>query len=366
MRIRSWCCQLSTLVTVVVIIETVVCLVIATLSVSWAVLAYTVDSYPWLAQQHPRQSVIALVICLTVSFSGILCSCMLLVGIRTQSRYLLVPWLVFSVTGVLTLLVSGTYCIVLFTIIKKEKDYVMGAVSSSLILLGILMIFIIVLVVHLFIEMKQKQLLVRVASSFRGSRASVNYKYRGSKDTPMSIRSNSSVAQSSKHRMRHHSDQHRNSQRYRVDKFSCKLNFPAQKTRSLEHILDSSPGNSSLNNSSYLHKISGHTKSLPRIRPTKDYAFLNQTGYPSSSSHMDTIRSSKSVSIYPRVTEYHYGHIIEGDDTTCVGKEESDDEKKFRQIDDEGTIPAPIFPIEKAVSKGQIIDYACGEGEFIL
>jgi hypothetical protein len=363
MRIRSWCCQLSTLVTVVVIIETVVCLVMATLAVSWAVLAYTVDSYPWLAQHHPRQAVITLIICLTVSFSGILCSCLLLVGIRTQSRYLLVPWLVFSVTGVLTLLVSGTYCIVLFTIIKKEKDYMMAAVSSSLVLLGILMIFIIVLVVHLFIEMKQKQLLVRVASSFRGSRASVNYKYQGNKDKPMSIRSNSSVPPSNGHRMRHHSDQHRNSQKYRVDKFSCTLKFPAQKTRSLEHILDSSPGNSGLDNSSYQQQI---TKSLPRIRPTKDYKFLNQPGYPSSSSHMDTIRSSKSVSIYPRVTEYHYANIIEGDDTKGIGKEESDDKKKFRQIDDEGKIPAPIFPIEKVASKEQIIEYACGEGEFIL
>lgn len=366
MRIRSWCCQLSTLVTVVAIIQTVVFLVIATLAVSWAVLAYTVDSYPWLALYHPRQAVIALIISLTVSFSGVLCNCLLLVGVRTQSRYLLIPWLVFSVTGVLTLLVSGTYFIVLFTMIKKEKDYVMAAVSSSLILLGILLIFIIVLVVHLFIDMKQKQLLVRVASSFRGSRASVNYKYRGNSDTPMSIRSKGSVPQSNRRRMRHHSDQHRNSQKYRVDKFSCKLNFPAQKTRSLEHILDSSPGDSSLDNSGYQHQISGHTKSLPRIRPTKDYAFLNQTGYPSSPSHLDTIRSSKSVSIYPRVTEYHYGHMNEGEDTQVVGKKVSGDKKKLSHSDDEGTIPAPIFPMEKALSKEQIIDYACGEGEFIL
>ena len=81
---------------------------------------------------------------------------------------------------------------------------------------------------------------------------------------------------------------------------------------------------------------------------------------------MDIIRTSKGVSIYPRVTEYHYGHIIEGDDSKGVGKEVSEDKKEFKQSDDKGTIPAPIFPIEKAVSKGQINDYACGEGEFIL
>jgi hypothetical protein len=66
-----------------------------------------------------------------------------------------------------------------------------------------------VVVVRLFNEIKQKQLLVRVASSFRGSRASANYKHRGSNDTPVSIRSNSSVKRSNRHRLRDHSDQHR-------------------------------------------------------------------------------------------------------------------------------------------------------------
>ena len=241
----------------------------------------------------------------------------------------------------------------------------MGTVSSSLILLGILMIFIIVVVVRLFIEMKQKQLLVRVASSFRGSRASVYYKYRGNNDTPMSVRSNNSVKRSNRHKLRHPSDEHRASPKYRVDKFSRKLNFPVQNSRSLEHILDSSPSNFSLDNSSYQHQISGHTKSLPRIKATKDYEYLHQARYPASSSYMDTIRSSKSFSIYPRATDYHYGNTIEVDSTKGVEKEVSEDAKEFSHSDDRDQ-PTPIFPTQKAESKEYIADYYCGEGEFIL
>eukprot|EP00092_Neocalanus_flemingeri_P005484 GFUD01005914.1.p1 GENE.GFUD01005914.1~~GFUD01005914.1.p1 ORF type:complete len:212 (-),score=45.21 GFUD01005914.1:298-933(-) len=193
-RIRCWCCQLSTFVTLVAIIQTVVYLVIASLTVAWVVLPYTetvlpptMDSYLWLGQSHLRQSVTVLIISLGVSFSGILSSSLLLVGVRTQSRYLLVPWVVVNVLVLLALLVTGSYLVMYFTLVKEEKDYVLAAMSSSLIMISIFLIFITILVVKLFIRMKQKQLFLRVASSFRGSRASINYNYKINTDT---VRSN--------------------------------------------------------------------------------------------------------------------------------------------------------------------------------
>ena len=138
MRIISLCCQLSTFVTVVAIIQTVVYLVIASIAVAWVVLPYTgtviqttVDSYPWLGQSHLRQSVTVLIISLGLSFFGLLSCLLLLVGVRTESRYLLLPWVVFNVLVMLALLVTGSYLVIFFTMVKEEKDFVLAAMDYS-------------------------------------------------------------------------------------------------------------------------------------------------------------------------------------------------------------------------------------------
>merc|ERR1719369_2299303 len=195
MRLRSWCCELSTLVTVMIILQTVIYLSLTTLST----VLLLPDSYNYLY----GQLVTVVIITLVISISGLLTNCLLLLGIRLQSHYLLIPWTLHCVLLVLGLLGSGTYLVLCFTIIGPHtRDLVLGVASSALIVMALFLICVLVLVVKLGRRIQQKIYLVRVASSIRGSRASINYNYKSNKsnigsnksniDTPLSVRNNKS------------------------------------------------------------------------------------------------------------------------------------------------------------------------------
>ena len=134
----------------------------------------TVTVEAWTGLSPFRISVTAL----GFSFSGLLSNFVLLVGLHSQLSYLLLPWLGRNSVFVLAIFTTGSYLIIFFTMDKKEQDFVLATLSATLILLSMFMVFVIVLVIKLFIEIKQKQLLVRVASSFRGTRASLNYRHK--------------------------------------------------------------------------------------------------------------------------------------------------------------------------------------------
>merc|ERR1719228_771305 len=193
MRLRSWCCELSTLVTVIIILQTVIYLILSTLST--VLLLHDSYSYQY------EQLVTVVIITLVISISGLLTNCLLLLGIRLKSHYLLLPWTVHCVLLVLGLLGSGTYLVLSFTIIGPHTwDLVLAVVSSALIVVALFLICVLVLVVKLGRRIQQKIYLVRVASSIRGSRASINYNYKSNKsntesnksniDTPLSVRNN--------------------------------------------------------------------------------------------------------------------------------------------------------------------------------
>jgi len=364
-RIRSCCCHLSTIVTAVVAVQTV----------CWLLLA--VSAVIMVAWPHSHILSVALTIglsplrlsvtVLAVSFIGVLSNFILLAGIRTRLHFLLLPWMVTNAILVLGMFSVGAYFIIFFTMAKRKKDIVLAAISTLPILLSIFLVFIIVLVIKLFLEMKQKQLLVRVASSFRGSRASLNYRQKYIDGTPKSVRSMRSsdgfddqimngmmnryntgirtlsemhdIDRSGKH-LTH--SRHFNSKPRQPPKFSSKSQ-PIYKSRSLEHILDSST-----DESLYQEK---YTKSLPR-RPNKRKPRDQQT---------DTLRSSrsvnsvKSVSIHPRVVEYHYSH---GKD---IQPAHNDNKKVLEDLEmsdySEGSVPAPIYPKQTMPTSGQIIDH---------
>merc|ERR1719369_696249 len=183
MRLRSWCCELSTLVTVMIILQTVIYLSLTTLST----VLLLPDSYNYLY----GQLVTVVIITLVISISGLLTNCLLLLGIRLQSHYLLIPWTLHCVLLVLGLLGSGTYLVLYFTIIGPHtRDLVMAVVSSALLVVSLFLICVLVLVVKLGRRIQQKIYLVRVASSIRGSRASINYNFKSNKSNTGSNRSN--------------------------------------------------------------------------------------------------------------------------------------------------------------------------------
>merc|ERR1712013_206414 len=176
-RCCSCSCSLSSVVTVLIVIQTV----------CWTILAISAV----IIVIHPHPAILPLtsltglsnirlsITILGVSFLGILSNIIFFTGIRTDIRYLLIPWVVTNTILTLGLFTLGTYFLILFTMVRRRKDNVKAAISVVPIIISIFMFIITIFVIKLFIKMKQKQLLVRVASSFRGSRASLNYRTRG-------------------------------------------------------------------------------------------------------------------------------------------------------------------------------------------
>merc|ERR1712013_314411 len=172
-RCCSCSCSLSSVVTVLIVIQTV----------CWTILAISAV----IIVIHPHPAILPLtsltglsnirlsITILGVSFLGILSNIIFFTGIRTDIRYLLIPWVVTNTILTLGLFTLGTYFLILFTMVRRRKDNVKAAISVVPIIISIFMFIITIFV----IKMKQKQLLVRVASSVRGSRASLNYRSRG-------------------------------------------------------------------------------------------------------------------------------------------------------------------------------------------
>merc|ERR1711887_492060 len=314
-RCSSCSCSLPSVVTVFIVVQTV----------CWTILAISAV----IIVIHPHSAMLPLtsltglsyirlsITILGVAFLGILSNILLLTGIRTDIRYLLIPWVVTNTILTLGMFAIGTYFLILFTMVKKRKDIVLAAISVVPIIISILMFIITIFVIKLFIKMKQKQLLVRVASSFRGSRASINYRTRG---TPRSMRSMASCDD--------YDQQIRNTNPQKIIQSYKTPNsglYFMHKSKSLEYILDSST-----DESVYKEK---YTKSLQRIPKRKESDTMRSN---------KSVASAKSVSIYPRVIEYHYS---DGKDALTDKSDKKDVMEDVVNSDySEGSVPPPIFP----------------------
>merc|ERR1711962_860560 len=309
-------CSLSSVVTVFIVVQTV----------CWTILAISAV----IIVIHPHSAMLPLtsltglsyirlsITILGVSFLGILSNILLLTGIRTDIRYLLIPWVVTNTILTLGMFTIGTYFLILFTMVKKRKDIVLAAISVVPIIISILMFIITIFVIKLFIKMKQKQLLVRVASSFRGSRASLNYRTRG---TPRSMRSRTSCGDYEQP-IRNTNNSQNSIQSYKTPNSGL---YFMHKSKSLEYILDSST-----DESVYKEK---YTKSLQRIPKRKESDTMRSN---------KSVASAKSVSIYPRVIEYHYS---DGKDALTDKSDKKDVMEDVVNSDySEGSVPPPIFP----------------------
>jgi len=61
------------------------------------------------------------------------------------------------------------------------------------------------------------------------------------------------------------------------------------------------------------------------------------------------------------VTEYHYSQAKENAAAGDVGQDKLEED-----YSEEESVPAPIYPTQKVMSKNNSIEYNCAEGEFIL
>jgi len=360
-RLRSWCCELSTLVTVIIIIQTVIYLVLGTLA---TVLILLPDSYNYLHGQLMTVVIVTLV----VSISGLLTNCLLLLGIRLQSHYLLVPWTVHTILLVLGLLGTGTYLGIHFSVIGPQaRNLVLAVGSISVIVVAIFLICVIILVVRLGSRIQQKLFLVRVTSSIRGSRASINYNYKSNMNsdrsnksnivTPVSVRSNNSVfihnnsINRSEYQQKYKSNiatplsvsSNRSDYSY---KLSCNIPTVGERRPHLsqaaldipscneyvldipscnEYVLDCSMTNSSMEES--LHP------DVPRHTSPEQYPSLYIL-------HTDTMTSSDSINILPNNNK----EVESSNDNSDV----------TNQFPEEGMVPVPVFPTHRFIPNTQM------------
>jgi len=388
--VRSCCCSLETSVVIVGILQSLVYSLLGFASTAWFVLqnsqeqtgtkvqeVNSMEAVEWSLELEERPTLPLtprlLGVCLALAVFGLLTAILLLIGVRTSIRMLFLPWLIFNVLVIISLLAAGLYLIIRFSLLLDEPDYLRAALSSPLVLLGIFLIFIWVLVDQLFLALGHRKLLVRVASSFRGSRASLTSRHRTGGETPGSMRSLSSSHRprslsSSQPRSlgrepsrsgRSHpgrrggsaprsapSRRRRDTQGVRVREFSCRLDLPGSRSqgalsRSLEQILGSSSGEESS-----VYSRQAAIASLPRLRKSRHQPGMFQAEFQQQESSenfeaerastdrlarrdvrggsmgtmvdTDTMRSSrslasaKSVTIDPEVTEYHYRGRQEG------------------------------------------------------
>jgi len=345
MMARCGVWSLSTVVIVMVTIQTVCWVVLAISGV--IVVVWPDSSAVSLSLVTGLSNLRLSITILGVSFLGILSNIILFTGIRTDIRYLLIPWIVTNIILTLGLFSIGTYLLIVFTFGKRKKDVIIAAISAAPVMFSIFLFIVVISVINLFIKMKQKQLLVRVASSFRGSRASLNYRTRG---TPRSVRSLVSCDENNRSGGVRQYNMGVTKTSNSVDNF---LKIPEKKhkpqsfhpysmykSRSLEYILDSST-----DDSLYQDK---YTKSLQRLPKRKQSEWKSDTMRSNKSAS-----SGKSVSIYPRVIEYHYN---DGKDARF----DCDDKKNVMEdvvMSDysEGSVPPPIFPKQgKMFSQSQM------------
>ena len=353
-----------------------------------------------------------LVVCLALAAAGLTTSLLLLLAVRISSRPLFLPWLTFNVLVILSLLGSGLYLVIHFSLLLEAPDYLRAALASPLLLMGIFLIFLWILVDQLFLALGHRKLLVRVASSFRGSRASLASRPRAGAETPGSARSVASgprggrgAPRRARSAPRSAPSRRRREEGWRVREFSCRLDLPGrgERSRSLEHILGSS---SSEESSVYSRQPA--VASLPRLRRSREQPGMFQAEFqlPAAATERlhrraprqaegaeggtlrsmrslarveaDTLRSVrslasvKSVTIHPQVTEYHYRGREAGEAAYYnPGAEEEQEVQERGEVQEEAQeeVPAPVYPSldwrerRRGLTRDQIIGYYCQPGD---
>jgi hypothetical protein len=398
-KMKAWCCSLNTAVGVVGGGMAALYLVVGVMAVGWGVLhkiitnqglgsVIEVDSfdeaYGDVARFEERDdTLIFLAVALVISFLGILSSLVLVVGVLRRSSRCLLPWLVLHVVMILGCIGSGVYLVIYFLVLVEERAVDMAVVSAGQVLAGIFLIFLWVLVDQLYIQLKQTKVTIEVENPLRKSISNLNMMNKHNSSTLRSCRSNRSQLST---RSLRSVKKRRNQNRQKELK---------RKSRSLEHILDSSSisSNSTYQSEIISRKLEGLT-TLPRLRrcqenPNTFRAYMDCDSYYGNT---DTIRSCrsiasvKSVAIHPQVTKYHYSegkdkeYVESGraeweDGLTIEFSEEADDSLDEAQKPTESIIslPTPIYPSvdrkhswksmfsenKKSFTKDQIIDFYC-------
>merc|ERR1711892_1634044 len=398
-KLKPWCCALDTAVGVVGGVMAAMYLVVGVVAVGWSVIQHfssslvvgsvvEVDSFDDVygdleTSEENNATLIVVVIALLISFVGIITSLTLVIGVVRSSYCCLLPWLVWHVVIILSCVGSGLYLVVHFLLLVEEREEDMAVVSAGPVLAGIFLIILWILVDQLYIQLRQTKVTIEVENPIKRSSSSLTM-------TMMNKHTSSTMRSSRSTRSQLSTSSLRALKKRSHGKRQKELN---RKSRSLEHILDSSSNSSSSTYQSEIIscRLKGLT-TLPRLRRCRDNPDTFRTYLDTSSyaGHTDTMRSCKSVTsgksvfIHPQVTEYHYNvqeekeedEREEWEDGMSINfSDEADDtiDVVEKQKDNIPTLPPPIYPTidskqswkkkfsenKKIFTKDQIIDLYC-------
>merc|ERR1712106_789574 len=314
-KLKPWCCSLDTAVGVVGGAMAAMYLVVGVVAVGWSVIQHfssslvvgsvvEVDSLDDVygdleTSEESNATLIVLVIALLISFVGIITSLTLVIGVVRSSYCCLLPWLVWHVVTILSCIGSGLYLVVHFLLLVEERMEDMAVVSAGPVLFGIFLIILWILVDQLYIQLRQTKVTIEVENPLKRSSSSLTM-------TMMNKHTSSTMRSSRSTRSQLSTSSLRSLKKRSHGKRQKELK---RKSRSLEHILDSSSNSSSSTYQSEIIscRLQGLT-TLPRLRRCRDNpdtfrAYLDTS---SCAGNTDTMRSCKSVFMHPQVIEYHY------------------------------------------------------------
>jgi len=304
--LRPGCCKLDTFVYCVGLVLTVLYLLAGLSGVVWFVLCHSDDTPPPLMEMTElyltkmasmRDSLAIMGGGLVVSFLGLLTCLLLVVGVKTEHRLLLLPWQVYHATAILACLGGGFYQALHFTVLAEDENTFHACLALFPVVAGIFLAFLWVLVYQLALRLRYRRQLDKIVEEKRASLASLHL----SLPRPQNSGQHSKSVRSLKRRKQQQNQE-----------------TVSKRSASLEHILTSPP------NSPYYYY--SRSRSLPRNLErgeTKENvgtpSLLKRPGSAttprksSDTSTQDTLVSSsgsKSVTIHPRVTKFQYEEFI--------------------------------------------------------
>ena len=182
--LRHNCCKLETSVYVIGIILTTLYLALGLGGVIWFVLCHMEESEVMtrlkelyiLKMETMMDSLAVMGAVLVITFLGLLTCLLLILGVRTEQRLLLLPWQLYHCAVILASFGGGIYQILHFTILSSsdKKESFQACFALFPIVGGLFFIFIWVLVHQLAIRLRYRGHMERVIEEKRASLASLH------------------------------------------------------------------------------------------------------------------------------------------------------------------------------------------------
>ena len=180
--LRRNCCKLETAVYAIGIILTTIYLVVGLGGVIWFVLCHMDDSEVMtklkelylLKMETMMDSLAVMGAVLVITFMGLLTCLLLILGVRTEQRLLLLPWQLYHLGVILACFGGGLYQVLYFTVLTDGKDAFHACFALFPVVGGLFFIFIWVLVHQLAIRLRYRRHMERVIEEKRASLASIH------------------------------------------------------------------------------------------------------------------------------------------------------------------------------------------------